>query len=98
MPPVEYDTTNGTVSIILREKARTSGQEQVHSLFNRSKFVSGPLSRVVLIGQDIELRIVSLVVRSKEVASGGALDTGSGDEIFNWPRKLAALFFPTTAT
>ena len=43
--------------------------------------MNGPLARVVLIGKDIELRIVSLIVRSKEVASDVVLfDTGSSDE------------------
>ena len=43
--------------------------------------MDGPLARVVLIGKDIELRIVSLIVRSKEVASDVVLfDTGSKDE------------------
>lgn len=40
-----------------------------------------PLRRVVLIGENIELRIVSLVVRCKEVAEDVVLfDTGSTDE------------------
>jgi len=43
--------------------------------------VSPPLQRVVLIGRDIELRIVSLIVRSREVANEVILfDTGSNDE------------------
>ncbi|DAC70946.1 MAG TPA: hypothetical protein D7I13_00090 [Candidatus Poseidoniales archaeon] len=43
--------------------------------------MSGPLDRVVLIGGDIELRIVSLVVRCREVADEVVLfDTGSTDE------------------
>lgn len=43
--------------------------------------MSGPLDRVVLIGGDIELRIVSLVVRCREVAGEVVLfDTGSTDE------------------
>ena len=43
--------------------------------------MDGPLERVVLIGRDIELRIVSLVVRCREVAQHIALfDTGSNDE------------------
>jgi len=43
--------------------------------------VSPPLQRVVLIGRDIELRIVSLIVRSREVANEVVLfDTGSNDE------------------
>lgn len=40
-----------------------------------------PLRRVVLIGENIELRIVSLVVRCREVAEDVVLfDTGSTDE------------------
>lgn len=43
--------------------------------------MSPPLQRVVLIGRDIELRIVSLIVRSREVANEVVLfDTGSNDE------------------
>ena len=43
--------------------------------------MDGSLERVVLIGRDIELRIVSLVVRCREVANHVALfDTGSNDE------------------
>lgn len=43
--------------------------------------VKAPLRRVVLIGENIELRIVSLVVRCREVAEDVVLfDTGSTDE------------------
>ena len=43
--------------------------------------MSAPLERVVLIGRDIELRIVSLIVRCREVANEVILfDTGSNDE------------------
>ena len=43
--------------------------------------MSAPLERVVLIGRDIELRIVSLIVRCREVANEVLLfDTGSNDE------------------
>ncbi len=43
--------------------------------------MSAPLERVVLIGRDIELRIVSLIVRCFEVANTVVLfDTGSNDE------------------
>ena len=57
--------------------------------------MSGPLSRVVLIGQDIELRIVSLVVRSKEVASEVVLfDTGSGDETIQLAEEVGCAVFP----
>ena len=40
-----------------------------------------PLRRIVLIGENIELRIVSLVVRCREVAEDVVVfDTGSTDE------------------
>ena len=43
--------------------------------------MNGDLRRIVLIGRDIELRIVSLVVRCREVADDVILfDTGSNDE------------------
>ena len=43
--------------------------------------MSAPLERVVLLGRDIELRIVSLIVRCREVANDVVLfDTGSNDE------------------
>ena len=43
--------------------------------------MNGDLRRIVLIGRDIELRIVSLVVRCREVAEDVILfDTGSNDE------------------
>ena len=97
MPPVEHDTTNGTVSINLcvKRHERLKDKNRVHSLFNRTQCVSGPLSRVVLIGQDIELRIVSLVVRSKEVASEVVLfDTGSGDETIQLAEEVGCAVFP----
>ncbi len=56
-------------------------RNRFHSLSEQQTFVSGPLDRVVLIGGDIELRIVSLVVRCREVADDVVLfDTGSTDE------------------
>ena len=56
-------------------------RNRFHSLSERQTAVSGPLDRVVLIGGDIELRIVSLVVRCREVAHEVVLfDTGSTDE------------------
>ncbi len=46
-----------------------------------SRLVSPPLERVVLVAKDIELRIVSLVVRCREIANHIVLfDTGSTDE------------------
>ena len=46
-----------------------------------TNLVKVPLRRVVLIGENIELRIVSLVVRCREVAEEVMLfDTGSTDE------------------
>ena len=46
-----------------------------------TNLVKVPLRRVVLIGENIELRIVSLVVRCREVAEEVVLfDTGSTDE------------------
>lgn len=43
--------------------------------------VSGNLQRIVLVGRNIELRIVSLIVRCREVADEVVLfDTGSDDE------------------
>lgn len=45
------------------------------------RVVSQPLERVVLIGRDIELRIVSLIIRCREVAKNVIyFDTGSNDE------------------
>ena len=56
-------------------------RNRFHSLSEQQTVVSGPLDRVVLIGGDIELRIVSLVVRCREVADEVVLfDTGSTDE------------------
>ena len=49
--------------------------------FERQAFVSKGLNRIVLVGRNIELRIVSLVVRCREVADEVVLfDTGSNDE------------------
>ena len=43
--------------------------------------MSEGLQRIVLVGRNIELRIVSVIVRSREVASEVVLfDTGSNDE------------------
>ncbi len=43
--------------------------------------MSQPLERVVLLGRDIELRIVSLIIRCREVAKNVLFfDTGSNDE------------------
>jgi hypothetical protein len=51
--------------------------------------VSQQLSRVVLIGQDIELRIVSLIVRCREVAEDVLLfDTGSVDDTLALAREV----------
>lgn len=51
--------------------------------------MSQQLSRVVLIGQDIELRIVSLIVRCREVAEDVLLfDTGSVDDTLALAREV----------
>ena len=66
---------------MLKSVYSASLRNRFHSLSERQTVVSGPLDRVVLIGGDIELRIVSLVVRCREVADEGVLfDTGSTDE------------------
>ena len=54
-----------------------------------SRFVSPPLERVVLIAKDIELRIVSLVVRCREIANQIVLfDTGSTDETIELAKEV----------
>ena len=66
---------------MLKSVYSASLRNRFHSLSERQTVVSGPLDRVVLIGGDIELRIVSLVVRCREVADEVVLfDTGSTDE------------------
>ena len=66
---------------MLKSVYLASLRNRFHSLSERQTGVSGPLDRVVLIGGDIELRIVSLVVRCREVADEVVLfDTGSTDE------------------
>ena len=66
---------------MLKSVYSASLRNRFHSLSERQTAVSGPLDRVVLIGGDIELRIVSLVVRCREVADEVVLfDTGSTDE------------------
>ena len=66
---------------MLKSVYLASLRNRFHSLSERQTAVSGPLDRVVLIGGDIELRIVSLVVRCQEVADEVVLfDTGSTDE------------------
>lgn len=51
--------------------------------------MSPPLERVVLIGEDIELRIVSLVVRCREIANDIVLfDTGSTDETVELAKEV----------
>ena len=66
---------------MLKSVYSASLRNRFHSLSERQTAVSGPLDRVVLIGGDIELRIVSLVVRCREVAGEVVLfDTGSTDE------------------
>jgi len=66
---------------MLKSVYLASLRNRFHSLSERQTVVSGPLDRVVLIGGDIELRIVSLVVRCREVADEVVLfDTGSTDE------------------
>ena len=66
---------------MLKSVYLASLRNRFHSLSERQTAVSGPLDRVVLIGGDIELRIVSLVVRCREVADEVVLfDTGSTDE------------------
>ena len=54
-----------------------------------SRFVSPPLERVVLIAKDIELRIVSLVVRCREIANKIVLfDAGSTDETVELAKEV----------
>jgi hypothetical protein len=51
--------------------------------------VSKRLERVVLIGRDLELRIVSLAVRAREVANDVVLfDTGSNDETMELAHEI----------
>jgi len=51
--------------------------------------VSPPLERVVLIAEDIELRIVSLIVRCREIANEIVLfDTGSTDETVDLAKEV----------
>jgi hypothetical protein len=57
--------------------------------------VSQHLSRVVLIGHDIELRIVSLVIRCREVANEVLLfDTGSQDDTLELAREVGCQIVP----
>jgi len=57
--------------------------------------VSQQLSRVVLIGQDIELRIVSLIVRCREIATEVLLfDTGSVDDTLALAREVDCEIIP----
>lgn len=54
---------------------------RIDSLVREGMAVSEGLQRIVLVGRNIELRIVSIIVRSREVASEVMLfDTGSNDE------------------
>ena len=76
-------------------------RNRFHSLSERQTAVSGPLDRVVLIGGDIELRIVSLVVRCREVADEVVLfDTGSTDETVQLAHEVncRVVQFPDTVT
>lgn len=51
--------------------------------------MSPPLERVVLIAEDIELRIVSLIVRCREIANDIVLfDTGSTDETVDLAKEV----------
>ena len=57
--------------------------------------MSAPLERVVLIGRDIELRIVSLIVRCREVANTVVLfDTGSNDETVELATEVGSKVVP----
>ena len=57
-----------------------------------TSLVKVPLRRVVLIGENIELRIVSLVVRCREVAEEVVLfDTGSTDETVQLAEEVQSL-------
>ena len=57
--------------------------------------MSQQLSRVVLIGQDIELRIVSLIVRCREIAKEVLLfDTGSVDDTLALAREVDCEIIP----
>ena len=54
---------------------------RIDSVGRKGTAVSEGLQRIVLVGRNIELRIVSVIVRSREVASEVVLfDTGSNDE------------------
>ena len=69
-------------------------ENRFHSLGEVDQVREGPLRRVVLIGENIELRIVSLVVRCREVAEDVVLfDTGPRMRPHNWPRKLTPKWF-----
>lgn len=57
--------------------------------------VSKRLERVVLIGRDLELRIVSLAVRAREVANDVVLfDTGSNDETMELAHEIDCQVVP----
>ena len=70
-----------SINLCLKRVWCRQEKSRFDSLLSSQPAVDGPLERVVLIGRDIELRIVSLVVRCREVANHVALfDTGSNDE------------------
>lgn len=57
--------------------------------------VSKRLERVVLIGRDLELRVVSLAVRAREVANDVVLfDTGSNDETMELAHEIDCQVVP----
>lgn len=83
VPALQHALPFGAASINLCLKAvpHVFRKNRFDSLKARQGNVSAPLERVVLIGRDIELRIVSLIVRCREVANEVILfDTGSNDE------------------
>ena len=70
-----------SINLCLKQVSLGLKQNRFDRLKVDGQVVSQPLERVVLLGRDIELRIVSLIIRCREVAKNVLFfDTGSNDE------------------
>ena len=77
----DFSVQVANINLCVNRPLPAPWENRFHSLGEVDQVREGPLRRVVLIGENIELRIVSLVVRCREVAEDVVLfDTGSTDE------------------
>lgn len=68
-------------STYLNQRTRRANEKRIHRFIHQPQVVPPTLSRLFLVAHNIELRIVSLIVRARELADDVVLlDAGSSDE------------------